>query len=669
MIDQFRAQAERETPRCVGRAAGGLPRHPPSEPVEIGAKALRVGWGAGVRLATMVRVLSLLLVLAAAAGGALFLLLGEDEGAVESSLMPPATEPASEPKPAAPKPAAPELDAPELDAGAPVAALRAVAKPAQITAAERAVAARRARLATLWKRAVVLHGMQHHARALALVESFLATDGVFFEESSRAALLVAMRAGATMVHAAEAEGAGERLQDLVSEVRRWGNLRPLTDADDASALEQRLRHAAGVIAKIKEEPQCECMVRHLERFLVRSGRRPADSRARSARGAKATLDVDALLEAVQAMEDGREEPTLPLPISEAEAVEARRMAQLEALRTRGALTLLDSLHAGLAWLALIQGRDGRFSVGAASEYYDRRYEDDPAARRAARGHTGPANDRYAVSTTALALMAFLDFRDQDGRGLFEPTIARGVAWLRKRQSRSGLFKNAGRKYYSDAMALMALAQAAHATGDEGLRAAVSKGLAALYQARGANGGYRYNPREAGDTSVSAWVAQAVEYALLAGAEVPAGMQEDLLRFLGTVSIGGPRFAYTGQTRRSGGIGSPSLYPAGMLMARILRDEVPKADHKAWGVWLSEGVGKQAPHLYTLYYGVRMDVWVHGKLTPRWHGWLTELAGKQLVKGPVAGAFPRDIGRLGRVGGTPLITAFALLTMEHALFSR
>jgi len=295
------------------------------------------------------------------------------------------------------------------------------------------------------------------------------------------------------------------------------------------------------------------------------------------------------------------------------------------------------------------------------------YTDDAENLAKCRSFLRSSGERYAVSATSLALMAFLDFRDQDAGGLFEPTIARAVAWLRGRQDAQGLFSKGGRAFYSDAIALMALAQAAGATGDETLKQAVARGLARLYVLRGPGGGYRYGPQQAGDLSVTGWVTQAVEYAEAAGIQVPDGMRDDLGLFLDSVWIGRERFTYTPSTGRSMW-GRSSLYPVGMLMARVLQPEIKKTDREAWARWLAKGVGRRAPALYTLYYGVRMDVWVHGLLSTKWHDWLVALALRQERTGPMVGAF-RAKGRWTSRGGATLSTGLTLLTMEHALFSR
>ncbi len=527
--------------------------------------------------------------------------------------------------------------------------------------------AQQERLAALWERAVALHRMRRSTQALALLQPVLGPEKAFFEDAARAKLLSSIRTAARKVLAVEA--ADERLRKLVDELRRWGNLRP---SDDPDVLEQQLRHAAEVIAQLKAKKDRERLLTHLERFLV--GRPAGWSRAerRGPPRGRGRLDVDGLLAEVQRREEGRDEPTVPLPIAEPEKVEERRMEQLELLRRRGALTLLDSLHAGLAFLAVHQAPDGSFSAEAASTRFIEAHAEDERDITQYRQQFSKSYDRFLVATTALALMAFLDFRDQDGRGLFEPTIARALAWLRKQQHEDGLFPKAGRAYYSDAIALMALAQAAQATGDEGLKEQVERGLTALYTVRGPQGGYRYRAKQAGDLSAAGWVAQAVEYATLAGIAVPDGMRADLEGFLRLVWLGGERFSYLSHGGKvTQGRPRSSLYPVGMLMGRILwdMDRLTLKDRRAWSVWLTKGVGRRAPYLYTLYYGVRMDVWLHAKLTTKWHTWLVELSQKQIRLGPLAGGFPREAGRYMRSGGALLTTAFALLTMEHALFLR
>jgi len=396
-----------------------------------------------------------------------------------------------------------------------------------------------------------------------------------------------------------------------------------------------------VIAKSLSQKERQQLERHLRRFGA--------GKAGAARGKEGAW-VDPQLEALRA---SAVVSAAPLPDPAPEESEQRRLEQLDKLRQRKAVGLLDHIHGGLAWLALHQAPDGHFSDAAS------------AARCKELGHDPPCvsgKDRFPVAGTALALMALLDFRDQDVRGLFEPSLASAVQWLRQRQRANGGFPGQ-RQLYSNAIALMALAQAAEATGDERLREAVRKGLALFAQRPGPLGGYRYGFGALGDLSVTGWVAQAVEMARRAGVEIPPSLEPGLSEFLDSVWLGQHRFSYL--TRNSD---RPSLYPVGMLMACILWPDPDPVMVASWRKWLTKGVGRRRPSLYTLYYGVRVVIAMEQGLPDPWRKWVFEFAKSQTRKGPAAGAFLRHNGWLLKSGRT-LHTAVAVLTLEHSLYVR
>jgi hypothetical protein len=348
-----------------------------------------------------------------------------------------------------------------------------------------------------------------------------------------------------------------------------------------------------------------------------------------------------------------------LPKASPEDSEKRRLEQLELLRQRKAVLLLDHIDAGLAWLALHQGPDGKISDSTA------------AARCAELGHKPacvlPWNDgQYAVATTGLSVVALLDFRDQDKWGLFEPTLARAVSWLHAQQQGDGAFP--GRAHYSTAIALLALAQAASSSGSEELRESVRRGLRYLATQAGRDGGYRYTTGDAGDLSVTAWVGQAVEAARRAKVEIPPWMEEGIRRFLDDVWLRDHRFSYmVGRNER------PSLDPAGMLLGLIERD-VPcsagtcrcsgEAVEGTWRTWL---VAAPPAGLYSLYYGVRVAILLEGDLPGSWRAAILKLADTQEHEGAAAGAFRRV--KVNGAAGVVLQTVFATLTLEHVLYKR
>lgn len=352
--------------------------------------------------------------------------------------------------------------------------------------------------------------------------------------------------------------------------------------------------------------------------------------------------------------EAREEVAL-LPKADPDAAEKRRIEQLELLRQRKALGLLDHIGQGLAWLALHQGPDGRISDASV------------AARCAELGHDpacarNPNFEGYAgAAATGLAVVAMLDFRDQDMQGVFEPTLARAVTWLRGQQREDGTFL--GRAHYATAISLLALGQAAAASGSEDLRKSVERGLRELYAQRGPDGGYQYRAGDPGDVSVSPWVAQAIEAARGAKAEIPPGMEPDLRGFIDAVWTGDARFRYQAHGRER-----PTLFPAGMLLCLIERDEqrawAQDAVLDSWRQWLREAPKKQKWGTYTTYYAARVVIRLEPELPEEWAREILALAARQRPPGPAAGSFEGTLG-----AGTVVETALSLLTLEHALYKR
>jgi len=342
-----------------------------------------------------------------------------------------------------------------------------------------------------------------------------------------------------------------------------------------------------------------------------------------------------------------------------EGAEQRRLEQLELLQERKAVVLLDPIGKGLAWLALHQGDDGRISNFSAMARCKELGHDPVCCSAGGRG----SDDWAATAATGLSILALLDFRDQDSRGILEPTLARAVDWLRRAQRKDGSFP--GRDFYATAISVLALAQAAAASGSDELREAAHAGLVYLAARRGPRGGYRYRFQDPGDLSVSAWVAQAVEAARHGGVEVPAEMEQGLRTFLDGVWIEGCRFAYlTGKDERA------TLAPAGILLG-LIEWEVPCPEGswacsgddvlESWRGWLVQEPPKGT---YSFYYGVRVAIKLAPSMPEAWRGAVLDLAARQKPTGPAAGSFKDEL-----MAGEVVETGFCVLTMEHALYKR
>ncbi len=268
------------------------------------------------------------------------------------------------------------------------------------------------------------------------------------------------------------------------------------------------------------------------------------------------------------------------------------------------------------------------------------------------------------------MLAFLDFRDQDVKRLFEPTLARGIAWLLAQQAADGSFKagGSGRQFagYEAAIAMMALGQAAASTGEPPLKTSVQRAIDFYAKHHGrVRGGYRYGLDQDGDLSVTGWYAQAMESAAKAGATVPEDMRQNIDTFMGYVTrTGRHNFAYVPDQALSG-----SLSAVGMLTISILHPPLIDGFAEDWRQFLYAGSPGKGNNTYALYYGVRVLLFLDGKLPDGWRTYLTALAGKQRSAGASAGMIVLPEWPWSTGVGPTASTAFATLTLEHSLYRR
>lgn len=412
--------------------------------------------------------------------------------------------------------------------------------------------------------------------------------------------------------------------------------------------------------------------RNIELHLTRFGGGPA-----AAGAATEPTNVDTFLRSVRTRNEQRPVTPVPLPVDDAATREQRRLEQLEKLRQRGATGLLDPIAAGLAWAAIHQADDGEVS------------DDTVAARCTFLGHTlctsqGVAKPgQYRLSGTALAVLAWLDFRDQDLATVFEPSLSLGVSWLRKQMKADGSFPQQG---YEAGIALMALGQAAKASHAPDLLKDVDRGMKFAASKVSTDGGFRYGWGTPGDLSVTGWYVQAMEQARDARVTQDAVFNTALEKFVRSVWMGDSRFKYTVDRPRE----SESLSAVGMLSLQILNPAAAEKERAGWTAALAASAGKTRNNLYATYYEVRTELAMNGALTDARQALLLALPGALQRTDPSAGgmfgpavpaaAAPPVKGRkptppawttLGWVdqGGRVVATAFAVLTMEHALYRR
>jgi hypothetical protein len=195
---------------------------------------------------------------------------------------------------------------------------------------------------------------------------------------------------------------------------------------------------------------------------------------------------------------------------------------------------------GLEWLALHQASDGHWSL----HEFHRHGRDKPLDKSLASGKTfvcncgGEVTRRNDVAATAFGLLPFLAAgvthkpAAKATQKDYSKVVGQGLNWLVGRQGKDGYY---GGDMYAHGLATIALCEAYGMTSDPRLKASAQ--LAVNYVARAqdaAGGGWRYAPRQAGDTSVTGWQLMALKSAQMAGLAVPKRALTLAERFLDSV---------------------------------------------------------------------------------------------------------------------------------------
>jgi hypothetical protein len=291
-----------------------------------------------------------------------------------------------------------------------------------------------------------------------------------------------------------------------------------------------------------------------------------------------------------------------------------------------------------------------------------------------------------TAATGLALLAFLGAGYTHLDGKYEAGVRRGVEWLLRNQQPDGSLFTAETdqtrftRFYGHAIGSIALCEAYGMTGDPNLREPARKAIRFICESQDPSaGGWRYEPRNGSDTSVSGWKVMALKSAQMAGLEVPADVLRRVAKWLDAAQAeGGARYAYNPfapdtQEQREGREPNLAMTAEGLLMrvylgsdrgnpaltagARHLLDSLPE-----------EGTAENPRRdAYYWYYATQVMFQLQGDSWRAWYGRLRPMLEKgQVTAGPLAGSWHptqpvRD--RWAHAGGRLYVTALSLLMLE------
>ncbi|MCH7705161.1 MAG: carboxypeptidase regulatory-like domain-containing protein [Planctomycetes bacterium] len=308
-----------------------------------------------------------------------------------------------------------------------------------------------------------------------------------------------------------------------------------------------------------------------------------------------------------------------------------------------------AVAAALNWLARHQHADGRWD----SVEFD---EECGAC-----GGQGAVD--VNIATTGLALLSFLatDNTHVDP-GQYREVVRKGLDFLLSRQADDGGLIG-GETMYSHGIATIALAEAYGMTGDEALAWPVKQAADFIYRARNTHvGGWRYEPREDGDTSVLGWQVMALKSAERAGIEVSPESYAMARRWLEKVSRPRHRGLYAYQPGKRP---TPAMTAEGMFTQQLLGHRPTESRMRESAEFVSANLPDwdKGPNTYYWYYGT-LAMFQHGG--HQWRRWNTALVDSLLEHqrddGEADGSWDPD-GQWASIGGRVYQTAICALTLE------
>lgn len=307
---------------------------------------------------------------------------------------------------------------------------------------------------------------------------------------------------------------------------------------------------------------------------------------------------------------------------------------------------------GLEWIARRQNEDGSFSLHA--------FHKSPGA--GGKGD-GMGSERSDMAGTALALLPFLGAGQTHLSGKYTGVVFNGLKWLLENQRSDGDLRGpGGGQMYANGLAAIVLAEAYALTGDDQLREPAQLALHFIAQAQHAGGGWRYQPGQPGDTSVSGWQLMALQSGRMAQLRVPKKTLEGATTFLDRVQrdkVGG-RYAYMPG-------GSPThVMTAQALLARQYLGwpkDHPGLRDGARFLLENHPPSKEEPDVYYWYYATQVMHHLGGDLWRQWNARMRRvLCDTQEAEGHEAGSWDPE-GPFANRGGRLFMTSLAVCTLE------
>lgn len=310
----------------------------------------------------------------------------------------------------------------------------------------------------------------------------------------------------------------------------------------------------------------------------------------------------------------------------------------------GTATTEGAVVKGLEWLKRNQQPDGMWSL--IGNYAD----------------ASPTENR--VAATAMALLAFQGHGSTHQYGPYKDVVARAWNALIKKQDAEGNFFLIGghhHRLYTHAQATIALCELYGMTKDNDLQAPAQKALNYCYASQSPQGGWRYAPGGASDTSVTGWFVMALQSGRMAGLNVPAVNLDRISAYLDIATIdGGSKYAYI-----PGQSDTLSMTAEGLLCRQYLGWKHDDA-RLSRGIQYVNGnpISFAAMDVYYWYYATQALHHMGGKPWTQWNRVMRQaIPENQLQTGREAGSWDPHNDTYGHLGGRLYTTCLCIYMLE------
>jgi hypothetical protein len=316
---------------------------------------------------------------------------------------------------------------------------------------------------------------------------------------------------------------------------------------------------------------------------------------------------------------------------------------------------------GLKWLALHQSPEGCWSLDQYHMHYRESINSNKFVQDPNGLGRGMKNDTAGAAFGLLPYLAAGITHKPSGRpqdDQYVKTVQRALSYLINKQStKDGSFPGG---MYSHGLATIAMCEAYGLTADPMLKKPAQAALNYIIAAQDPQGGgWRYQPRQGGDTSVVGWQMMALKSGQMSGLNVPQVTLDGATRWLNACeTTDGGGFGYTGPSD------APAMSAVGLLCRQYLG--TPRRNPN-----LINGVKKlmKSPptgrNMYYEYYATQVMHHMGGEYWEFWNGDEKRKGMRDLLinSQETNGSWDSRGDPHGSAGGWVMQTSLSLLTLE------